>query len=1522
MSRVSEARRGYYDARGAAERARVAHAGARAAADAAGREHAESSPEVSAVRDAERSALKTLAAARAAAAEALAALREARRDALGGDAAADFRGLDAAYPLALFPVRVETCFDTSVTPALLRVRVYPDEALADSHEPALTARELEAGRRFWRDTWRGVDEEEAWSALVASFGARRAAWIANAAAPANADSRGVGEPEFREPAGGRRTHAWTRAVEARLLPDRWTVMAYRDGRVVRSAHGGLVSEPLALTVSPDPNAPTVELAAGGPAITEEAAWTLQYGRALLAGMAVDLPLDATDLARGFDRLLVFGVKSTMSPGEAGDGLRALVEAQHYTSGVAFVPQGTRTNNSSEGPSSYPPPDPGGANSFACERREVPAGDGESWAAALGLDASAVRHVAGAGLLEQRPARAMLRVLWPGTLGYFLEQMMDPVFGAADLRAAREWALAHVRGRGPLPLLRVGNAPYGLLPVSSLSRWSPSAGATGAAARLPAALRGLLPFWRAAVARAPRVGRTGDADADLLESLGVEASTREARLRCVAGPDLLWNGLAFGGVRARRWLETLRARAATVLAALGRPEWEPRVAYMSYADWPDRIDLPLVAPAPLSEEGGTAPPYVNAILRASIDQLRSGVLPGVGRPTTLLDHLLRYAALREYAHAAFDFNVRAQRLGPDQRREPELVGLTPAARQRGTTWSLFDVEAPGFPGKLRDALGFKEGGVVTEELADYGSSLELLAGVSSAELERLFTETLDVCSHRIDAWVTGLASQRLAEMRGSKREGVHLGAYAWVENLRPARGGPPSGGFIHAPSLDQATTAAVLRDAFLSRGGERDRDGGPRGRYAVDLSSRRLRAALELLDEVRQGQPLGAVLGYRIERALHDHAPPLDRYFSPLRDLYPLVAFKGSGGTPPPGAGAESAAARNVVDGLGLWKDWSRARASEAGRCTFFARHDLPSYDSAEAAALSTAFDAADELLDAAADLLTAEGVHQAVRGNMDAASASLDSISRGARPPEPELIKTRRTGVVLTHRVALILGGDAAPPAGAWAGLPPTPRASAEPFLDAFVSRLLGDPAEILCTATYATAGGETRSTARLSLADVARAGGPADARGRSLRAIDLLALARSTPAGSFPRELELRVADAVRASVAGAADIGMADERGAARGRTLSEALDTARALGAALGTARPLRREDLRLSEETALSEVEGRDDAGHFPPEVSSRVNAARDELAALIVDLDLQLGLAADAKADGAAVVGLLRRAAQFGVSHAYQEDSLASAGRRAELLARARTVRAELSRRHDAAAAAGDAASAARAVFGDDFMLLTSFVPDNAAELERARSVSTEESADPLPVRTWFQRAARVRPALGRWRLLSLYSAAFGVRSDDFVVAQLPAGVPARWAALGFRDERDRPKALTLSLALHEPFGPLPAGARWTGVLLDAWPELIPDPAETTGLAFHYDDPGAEAAQVILLAVPPDPAAGWSLDAVASIIDETLDLTKVRLVDGELLHSVCQFLPAIYLADNARGETIVANLSDALAREGP
>src|SRR5207245_756402 len=112
-----------------------------------------------------------------------------------------------------------------------------------------------------------------------------------------------------------------------------------------------------------------------------------------------------------------------------------------------------------------------------------------------------------------------------------------------------------------------------------------------------------------------------------------------------------------------------------------------------------------------------------------------------------------------------------------------------------------------------------------------------------------------------------------------------------------------------------------------------------------------------------------------------------------------------------------------------------------------------------------------------------------------------------------------------------------------------------------------------------------------------------------------------------------------------------------------------------------------------------------------------------------------------------------------------------------------------------------------------------------------------------------------------------------------------------------------------------------ADESWFGIQLDEWVELIPNTTELTGLAFHYDDPGAEAAQAILIAVPPTTTAKtWDCDTLVDILNETYELAQIRGVDWRLLGKLGQLLPAMYLAQNVNNDTIAVRLGGALMGE--
>jgi hypothetical protein len=218
-----------------------------------------------------------------------------------------------------------------------------------------------------------------------------------------------------------------------------------------------------------------------------------------------------------------------------------------------------------------------------------------------------------------------------------------------------------------------------------------------------------------------------------------------------------------------------------------------------------------------------------------------------------------------------------------------------------------------------------------------------------------------------------------------------------------------------------------------------------------------------------------------------------------------------------------------------------------------------------------------------------------------------------------------------------------------------------------------------------------------------------------------------------------------------------------------------------------------------------------------------------------------------------------------------------------------------------------------ALFGKDFLFLPRFQLSAAAAAELDLAIAQGPTLANLPndFMRWMQQAARVRPVLDDWRRMMLYTGALGQPPSEFELAQLPFQAAARWAALPFGAKR--PPAGLVSLALQRPVKPA-TNQVWAGLFLDDWTEVIPDEVETTAIGFHYDDPGAEAGQAVLVAIPPGEAQTWDIGTFANILNETADLAKVRAVDLELLPALGQLLPAIYLSTDLEDNTITTNFA--------
>jgi hypothetical protein len=1487
-------------------------------------------PRLQAARTAAAAAGTAVAAARRAETASIGDMTATLAAWLAKDPAQDVARLETRYPIVLLPARIETRF--APEQGQLLVRVYPDAISADAHEPELSATERAAGQAYWAGASTGQENLTAWQTLLATYPAQRGAWIVRVTDP----DAGSPPPDLTKPSG------WSRAVEARLLPDRFVVLATRGTSTTRRAVGAPVVEPLALSVGPDSlDSDRVQIGPDPTFMLDDAVkWTIDFDRAASAGMGIRLPVDADDLRLGFDRVIVLGVKSSMDAPATARGLAALFDAHHYTRGLAFVAQGSPTSNIPGGPAAYPPADPNGSRSMGVERGEpmdtAPQCAARQLTTTLGLPDGVFAHVGGADMNEVTPARQMNRCLYGATLGYFLDQMMHPLLSPDIVNEIGTYFSRWVLPRGLASAFRVGRVPYGILPATSLRLWRDGRAATPAARRMSALLRQIVPIWSQSAGAAPHIGRGADPDQDLLDILAMDASARQVRVRPVMG-DAAWLNLA----RLLNWPTAAWERyhqtvGASVLAAIAvDAPTPPRVLGMNLADTSHPYNGPLVDIAPTSETDPLGSrDYISWLRTATVAQLHLEQLPPnfpaeVRR--VLLYRFLRHCTLAEYhwwtgvllaSYQAPVISAEGASAVDADFREPELVGIVPGSESRQTPWQRFQNQVTLPSIGLIDIAALLDGDDETELRAltgvgDYRDALAGLAPLPTAELERLFTESLDAVSHRIDPWVTSLANQRLSQMSVARKSGpgCFIGTYAWLENLRPETAatpaptaGPPAamrttpGGYIHAPSMTHAATAAVLRNAYLSHLGQADSP------YAIDLSSAQARMARFVLDSVRNGQPVGAVFGYLLERAFHEqHTESL---IDPVRQVAPLVANKIEDSGEP----AETVAARNVVDGLLLRTKWKASQLFDVpgGLPGTIAHRDV----------LEQQLALLDRHVDAVADLLLAESVHQIVRGSTTASGAGLDALAQGTRPPDPDVGKALTGGTTLTHRLAVVLAPPSAPESTGWPATP-TPRAAAEPRLDGWIANLLGAADNVRCRVRYQT-GTNTTVTVPVTFDQLA------------LRPIDVVALARTAAAAPAASELDRRVlfaafGDDVPADAAPDTSFTLVYEPDPgwdrATTRSVPELLDVASAIGRVVGGMRSLTPADLVLPEDAARAA-----DAQLDMPEAQGRTQVAanalgqvRTDLADAIAAVPVTTPPTPPTPAQETELRAHLRAAAAFGLSAAFpafvagaQEGGAGAL----PLMEQARSVLADIDARLDAAARVpADPVAQARAVFGRDYQLLIGFTfpaPSPAgAELAQAVAYApTLIGGDATAVDRWLAAAARVREPLDRWRMLRILADAGRSAPAAWIIAQLPHRPGASWVALPLAPGTDHVPG-TLSLALHTPLGPADAVAAWYGLFLDEWEETIPNRGEHTGIAFRYENPISEAAQTILVAVPPTTAETWDLESLTAIVNETLDLAKVRAVDLEHLDPIAQLIPTIYLAANAGDETIATILQTRL-----
>jgi hypothetical protein len=812
-------------------------------------------------------------------------------------------------------------------------------------------------------------------------------------------------------------------------------------------------------------------------------------------------------------------------------------------------------------------------------------------------------------------------------------------------------------------------------------------------------------------------------------------------------------------------------------------------------------------------------------------------------------------------------------------EPNLPGpATTGSSESGLSDAFFNAEP-----LLYQLLDKVVESVSTFEGLGYSNALATLRSVSVDELTLRLRETLGLATHRLDAWITGFARERLDALRadGAHPKGLQLGGFSWVEDLKPDKKGTrESQGFIHAPSLAHAATAAVLRAGYNAHG-----TGATDSTMAVDLRSNRIRLASYFLDGVRQGQPLGDLLGCRFERRLHDSL--LDSFIEDCRRA--VLASQGVSRTP-----------RGPVDGLALADLYRGAGVAVNDGTTVLKPTSIPTTK-----ALKSVKAALDDLLtclDAVGDAAIADAVHHVLQGNRTRASATLDAISTGEVPP-PELrsVLTAGTGVGIVHRLLIALGTEATSvlPWGTSA------RDRVEPALGSWCARCLGDPARVYASVSF---GGDRPPPPMLiTLADLVKSSG--------LSALDLVF---DCPPGGLEgdnpwrRRIEAHVlANPAFANFEGVLAVDFAPENLPENGLTLAELAELARSLRALMAKGRPMDGRDLTMPGTEGI--------LGWDVTDAEQRVDAEADLMTASIVALQdaLRAGNASPPQptADAALRAAMIALAAyampgaipRVGWTTASRDQLYAEANALAKGARQRQDALNELIKNWSAVSKTivADATRFERArqrlalVLSPGFPLLPRFTaPEPGPIAQSFKQSDTLLEHDSACALVWLARVAKVRePASLLYETLGLMELLLEDTLTLPVVAQLPLVAGEGWVA-NTAPANITQGRLCLFAIDHGGVAALSSARPLAGMVIDAWTEQISSNDIVTGVALHFDAPSSRAPQSLLLVVPPEKES-WSFDLVVDSLLETLEAAKLRAVDPDILLAYGHQMPAIF-----------------------
>ncbi|MFM9985586.1 MAG: hypothetical protein ACKVOK_10170, partial [Flavobacteriales bacterium] len=709
------------------------------------------------------------------------------------------------------------------------------------------------------------------------------------------------------------------------------------------------------------------------------------------------------------------------------------------------------------------------------------------------------------------------------------------------------------------------------------------------------------------------------------------------------------------------------------------------------------------------------------------------------------------------------------------------------------------------------------------------------------------------------------------------------------------------------SLSHAVTAAVLFSGYALN--NLSGDSQVYNRSAINLTSERIRKALFVLRGIQAGNQLGAVLGQQFENGLHESyyisdsldgdSIEMDKYIHRLRKLFPLRDASGQ-------QVQSDAQAGEVLDGLSILDAvknlFGQYLTPNVSLYEYMLNHlsgaqgmDGLTWGTAmpdnnpERRVLAWHIDQMAQTLDALGDLVVAESVYQISVGNTSRAAAFADMMSGAKAVADPEVILSPLKANYYTNR--LVVNYDPTM-INTWSTVT-SPRKDLDSGFNAWLISILPSPQFVQFQIKYkdSTSTSNTVLTSTLSLADL------------QIEPIDLLALTKSNLT-LLTGELNKRIIysfrktnfNAIDVEVEHAIDVSVADGL-----FSLDNLLPVLSQLKYLIEQSKPMTALDfVPVPGETDSAFLNA---SGYF-----TRITAAKNALS----NLALSLSAAVPVQTEAQCLVGLtlLEKAFRFGlhgilpstsrkfdpVDSDFQSEvgallelSLVLVNdRKSETNSLLTTFNAGLTPEE----LLKKGQQILRTIFGGPVVCnpdITSLPAEVFDSLHPdSQLIPTGNS---MAVESWLHANAQIRKTVHASLDISIWQDMTVDISPDSLVpirwapVQLPYVLNEPWLGLPFEEIPETTGKLSVMISSVESLSNTQINR---GFKLDEWQESIPEKEITGGIAMHLNQPGVEAPQCVMVAVPVMENATWkwNLNDLTHSVLQAIDMAKYRALEPE------------------------------------